>query len=115
MALKWKSIRSNAELDAAKEQSLQEPILIFKHSTSCPISSIAKLRLEDGWDLDQLPTYYVDVIADRPVAREIADVFDVQHESPQAIIISKGEAVYDISHLDIKISEIKDGLKEVEV
>lgn len=113
MAIHWKTISSPEMANAAIQESHEHPIVIFKHSTSCPISGIAKMRLEGDWDLENLPAYYVDVKSDRQSSLHIAEALEVHHESPQMIIVSKGEAVYDTSHLDINIQEVHDGLKEI--
>jgi bacillithiol system protein YtxJ len=38
------------------------------------------------------------VIADRPVARGIAEQCGVKHQSPQAILFERGRAVWHASH-----------------
>ena len=114
MAINWNIIDSQDAVDQAVNDSQNQTIVIFKHSTSCPISGIAKMRLEGDWDLDKLPVYYVDVKKDRHSSNYIAESLKVTHESPQVIIVDKGEAIYDVSHLDISLQEVKDGLKELE-
>lgn len=92
------------------ERSHTVPCLILKHSTSCNISAIAKYRLDDDWDFDKdvLEPYYLDLLRFRPLSAFIAERFDVYHESPQMLLIVDGECVYDASHLDIRIEELKD-------
>ena len=46
------------------------------------------------------------LITYRPVSQYIADKFSVWHESPQVLLISKGECIYDASHLDITVAEL---------
>ncbi len=113
MPINWITISSEADAQSAVQASHDQPIIIFKHSTTCPISGIAKMRLEDDWNIDNLPSYYVDVKSERSVSNYLAEHLGVHHESPQMIVVSDGEAVYDVSHLDIKISEVHDGLKEI--
>ncbi len=55
--------------------------------------------------------HLVDVIASRPVSNKIAEIFAVHHESPQLLVIHRGECVYEVSHLEIKPADI---LKEIE-
>jgi len=113
MAIQWKTISSPDMANEAIQSSHDQAIVIFKHSTTCPISGIAKMRLEGDWDLENLPAYYIDVRSDRESSLHIAEALQVHHESPQMIIVSNGEAVYDSSHLDINIQEVHDGLKEI--
>ncbi len=105
----WHSITSISDVHDLIERSRVVPCLILKHSTRCPISSMAKHRLELGWDLepDSVETYYLDLIRYRDVSNFIADTFDVPHESPQALLIKVGACVYDASHLDIRVDELR--------
>lgn len=69
---------------------------------------MARYRLQDDWQdaLDDTHFYYLDLLAYRSVSNFIADALQVHHESPQIIIIKDGEAIYDVSHLDIQVSDI---------
>jgi bacillithiol system protein YtxJ len=80
------------------------PVLIFKHSTRCSISSMALNRMEKA--NPALYFHLIDVIADRNISNRIAEVFNIHHESPQLLIIHRGECVYDASHLEIQPGEI---------
>ncbi len=108
----WHPLVSEEGIAKIKLRSQQVPCLIFKHSTSCNISAIAKYRLEDDWDFasDEMEAYYLDLLSFRPVSRQVAETFQVHHESPQVLLIINGECVYDASHLDISLQEIHEGL-----
>lgn len=112
MQLDWISIGSIEQVEQIKQQSFHTPCLILKHSTSCNISAIAKFRLEDDWafSMATLPAYYLDLLQFRPISAYIADTFEVHHESPQVLLISNGECIYDAAHLDITVEEIKEAL-----
>lgn len=89
-----------AEYERALAQ--HERVMLFKHSPVCPISAAA---LEE-WTLwrastPSARTLFVDVIAQRPVARGIADRCGVKHESPQAILFVNGLPVWNASHARI--------------
>lgn len=104
-SIPWINITTQEELDRAIEQSNQKPVALFKHSTRCSISSMAKSRLERSWNLsEQIDIYYLDLIAYRPISNRIAEVLDVQHESPQVILLKDGKAVYYTSHNDISVA-----------
>ena len=77
--------------------------VLFKHSNRCSISSVALSRLKDLCnDLkDGQKAILVDVIAQRELSNAIASKYQIQHESPQLIIIKDGEVVFHTSHLDI--------------
>lgn len=108
----WLTISSESDLDAAIDASQHNDIILFKHSMTCSISSIAKRRLDEDWSNDNAQLYYLDLLAHRNISNLIAEKFDVHHESPQALIIKKGICIYDTSHLDITVQELLDGLKE---
>jgi bacillithiol system protein YtxJ len=111
--IQWRTLADTATVDAIADMSMQTPVLIFKHSTRCSISSMAKMRLEQDWTLspEAVVPYYLDLITYRPVSQYIADKFSVWHESPQVLLISKGECVYDASHLDIQVAELEEELQ----
>jgi len=106
----WKSLDSPSKLEEAIETSFQKDVVIFKHSTSCSISHMAKLRLDESWDLEGVETYYLDLKTYRALSDEIAEKFQVFHESPQVLLIRNGECFYDASHFDISVGEIKETL-----
>lgn len=108
--MQWNNIQDKETVDNIVRASQDSPQLLFKHSTTCPISSMAKMRLEDHWNLDQVATHYLDLLAYRPVSNYIAESLDVHHESPQVILLVDGEVVFDASHLDISVEEVKSAL-----
>lgn len=111
--LNWKILDSIQQLDELVAISDTKPVLIFKHSTRCSISSVAKNRLETKWDFsdDVIVPYYLDLLAYRSISDEIASKFNVHHESPQIILLQKGDVILDESHLDITVEGIKEQLK----
>ncbi len=109
--IQWKNLDSENQLESIIEDSYGSPQIIFKHSTTCPISGMAKRRLEGDWSLDMNP-YYLDLLSYRSVSNAIADKLEVRHESPQVIILHKGKAVYNESHLDISATDLKQSLEQ---
>lgn len=96
-------IDSPAGLSAALEASHREPVVLFKHSTRCSISTLAKSRVDQALRSDELgaPVFYLDLIANRDISDAIAKQLGVRHESPQAIVVKDGVATYVATHLDI--------------
>src|SRR5690606_35709125 len=88
---------------AAFQTAIQRPrILLFKHSPICPISAIARAEFElFKVAHPDVPTLFVDVIGSRTLAREIAKLCGIEHESPQAILFASGEACWSASHAAI--------------
>jgi bacillithiol system protein YtxJ len=104
--MNWIDLTEEAQLEAIKEESKNTPVVIFKHSTRCSISSMAKSRLEREAAPDKIKFYYLDLLRYRPLSGKIAETFGVHHESPQVLIIRDGECIYDESHNGISMEEI---------
>lgn len=112
MAIAWKNITSVAQLDAIAQESHDVPTVIFKHSTSCPISAMAKNRFEGNSDTGNENYYYLDLLRFRDVSNAIAEKFQVRHESPQIILLQNGEATYDDSHMAISFDQLQKQLAQ---
>jgi len=104
--MNWIDLTDEQQLDGLKELSKQKPQLIFKHSTRCSISSMAKSRLERSTPPGNIDFYYLDLIRYRQLSQKIAEEFSVYHESPQILLIKNGACVYDESHNGIQMGEI---------
>lgn len=98
------NIRQMTTLDHwrdAVQGSANRPLLVFKHSTSCPISAGAHDDFQHYVADSAEPAVdfaIVHVIEDRPVSNAIADDLGVRHQSPQAILVKDGQAIWDESH-----------------
>jgi bacillithiol system protein YtxJ len=109
---KWNNLTTNEDLVKINNDSYNQPQIIFKHSTRCSISQMAKNRMIEGLDqlIDQAAIYYLDLLNYRNISNEIANKWGVEHESPQIIVIKNGEAIYHSSHNMIKVTDIKEHL-----
>lgn len=104
----WIILKDIKELNTIRESSSDNPCIIFKHSTRCPISSIAKARLEKNWRFNgNIKAYFLDLIAKRDISNEIAEIFQVEHASPQLLLIQDGDCTWNTSHLDISAEKLK--------
>ena len=84
-------------------------MLVFKHSTRCNISAAALNRLErsEADDSAGHPVpYLLDLLSYRNLSALLADEYGVAHESPQVLLIYKGRAVYNASHMAIRYPDI---------
>ena len=104
--MNWKNIESETDLAEIKNKSAEKPQVIFKHSTRCSISSMAKSRLERATPALNVDFNYLDLIKHRDISQKIAEDFSVEHESPQILLIKNGECIYDESHTGISMDEI---------
>lgn len=110
----WQSLNQAGELAAIIERSHEKPQIIFKHSTRCGISSMAKHQLERGWDLDTdlVDMYYLDLITHRDISNQVAELTGVVHQSPQIILLRNGISVFDTSHHAISVARIRAALEQ---
>ena len=95
----WNRLENDRDLDAAMAKGQNAAVLFFKHSTRCPVSSMALRMFERDWPADsEVELYFLDLIAHRDLSNRIARELGVNHESPQAIVLRGGHVVYAESH-----------------
>ena len=104
--MNWTELTNETQLDSIIEESKAQPVVIYKHSTRCHISAMAMNRLEREQAPDNIKFYYLDVITQRPISNKVAELFHVQHESPQLLLIKNGECTYEESHNGIRMDEL---------
>lgn len=104
--MNWNKIHTEKQLDEALAMSHDKPVMLFKHSTRCPISSMALNRIESEWDFsqDKIVPFYLDLIRHRDVSNAIASKLNILHASPQMIVVKDGKSVMDASHSEIRAS-----------
>ena len=87
---KWNDLNTISQLEEIKSGSGYAAI--FKHSTRCSISLMAKKAFEADWTAipADVNLYFLDLIKHRDVSAAIADLFNVHHESPQILLIKGG-------------------------
>lgn len=106
--MNWIELKSNAQIKEIIEKSKAKPQVIFKHSTRCSISAMAKGRLERSIAPENTDFYFLDLITYRNVSNQVSSEFQVSHESPQILVIKNGECIYDESHGSITMNEIEE-------
>lgn len=104
--MQWTTISDLEQINAIKKATGYS--VIFKHSTRCSVSLMAKKSFELDWETIPADTqlYFLDLIAHRDISAYIAEVFQVHHESPQTLLIKDGACILDASHSDISAEEI---------
>ncbi len=111
--MNWIPLDSINQLEDINTHS--KPILIFKHSTRCPVSSMAKRNIELEAVLlpENIQTYFLDLIKFRELSNQISELWKVKHESPQVLLIYNQECIYNSSHNEINIADIVMKIEEV--
>ncbi|MCU6797947.1 MULTISPECIES: bacillithiol system redox-active protein YtxJ [Paenibacillus] len=97
----WREIDSQEEWNQLFEGSSEKPVVVLKHSTTCPVSANALQEFENY--LNKQPNEQVDyvlvkVIESRPVSNQIAEDTGVKHASPQILYVKDKESVWNTSH-----------------
>jgi len=95
-------VGSIAELDAVFAKSQLSSQLIFLHDPWCPMSAMAFRQLAGLGGRVRT----VDVSQAHQLSSVIADRTGIRHESPQAILIAEGSAVWSAAHSAIKCHTI---------
>jgi bacillithiol system protein YtxJ len=106
--MNWNNLSELSDLEKINEISENTPVLIFKHSTRCSVSSMAKRKLESDWNfsVEEIKPFYLDLIALRPISNAIANQYKVTHQSPQVLLIKGGKCVFSASHHEISAEDI---------
>ena len=104
--MNWIPLQNESQLVEIITNSNDKPQIIFKHSTRCSVSSMAKNRLDRKQQPDGMDFYFLDLIKHRSISNKIAADFKIPHQSPQVLIINHGKCIYDESHSGIIMEEI---------
>ncbi|SDZ28778.1 bacillithiol system protein YtxJ [Evansella caseinilytica] len=80
----------------------EEKFILLKNSTACPISDEALKETEKfAGEKPDAPVYYLNVQESRELSNEIAETFQVKHESPQALLFASGGVAWNASHRNV--------------
>ena len=107
--MNWIPLTDLGQLNEIINASSQKPVVIFKHSTRCSVSRMALKQFENEYDLseNEAEAYFLDLLNHRDISNEIASRFNVQHQSPQILLIKNGKSEYSVNHSDIDAEELK--------
>ena len=109
-SIEWNDLTDLKQLEEIAEESVETSIIIFKHSTRCSISRMALKNFEKEYNIqeDSAKPYFLDLLEHRDISNAIASQFNVEHQSPQLLLIKDGKVVYHTSHSDIDAEAVKD-------
>jgi len=99
-----------ASLDDLLQRSTEHPVWIFKHSLTCGISAGARRRYEEfaaGRNGNEAEFTLIEVQNARPLSQAVAAATGVRHQSPQAILLRDGTAVWNGSHGGIRAEALE--------
>jgi bacillithiol system protein YtxJ len=103
------------ELKESIANSADRAQLLFKHSLTCPISTRAFSEFQSY--LSSMASLEIDyklivVQKARDVSNKAAEELGVRHESPQAILVRNGRAIWNASHFDITSNSLAQAIKQ---
>jgi bacillithiol system protein YtxJ len=108
METNFSPVSDAAALEELFARSHNEPVLLFKHSTACPISARAHKQMEEV----KTPVSIVVVQESRDVSQQVAERTGVRHETPQALVLRNGQVVWNASHFDITADVVEQAVRE---
>ena len=101
------SLSTVADYERLLARSQDEPVLIYKHSSICGMSSRASRLLTQAAKKTFLPIYRLIVQTARPLSNMIASELEIRHESPQVILLYRNKVLYHASHRRISPDAIR--------
>jgi bacillithiol system protein YtxJ len=114
--MNYQEIRSLGALAEVFQGSDGQAVLFFKHSNTCGISARAFEEFRKYLDAPEgvmIRNCLIVIQSSRDVSDELARLTGVKHESPQAILVNYGQAVWNESHLAIKSGALIAAVREV--
>ena len=81
--------------------------VLFKHSDTCGVSARAYAEMSKLRE----PVGLITVQKARTVSDEIEKRWNVDHESPQVLIIRDDKVVWDASHFQVKAEQVESALE----
>ncbi len=91
-------------------RSQNAPVVVFKHSTTCPISMAAYNEMSSF----EGEVALVEVQRALSLSKEIEQRTGVTHESPQVLVLRKGRVVWEASHWKVKADAVQEAVKNAD-
>jgi bacillithiol system protein YtxJ len=108
----WQELTSLTQWTDLIQGSAIKPLIIFKHSTRCSISAMVYNRLNSSSEHSEEASWvFLDLLKHRDISNFVASETQIEHESPQIIILWKGKPVYDASHTAITMQGVVERIK----
>lgn len=107
--MNWINLEGQSQLNDFIKRTVDEEsltVLLFKHSTRCSISSMVLRRIDNITLPANVVPVFLDLIAYREISNNVATLLNVEHESPQMLVINKGVVINYASHTSINESFI---------
>lgn len=95
-------------LEAAIAESLERPVLLFKHSQTCGISceALDELHAHARRGGSEAACKVITVQSHRRLSDTVSERLGIRHETPQVILLRDGQPVWNASHFRITAAEL---------
>lgn len=103
-------LTSASDLAEALATSYEQPVVLYKHSATCPLSTRARRAVQPIAE-GAVPTYEVVVQQARPVSQQISTELGIRHETPQVLIVHHGTPVFETSHGAVTTAAVHEALQ----
>ena len=107
MGNRFLEIDDRSALESLMTDSKQKPVIVFKHSNACSISSRAYREMEKV----EAEVNILVVQSAREISRELANLTGVRHETPQVIVLRDGKAVWNASHFEVQAVAVTEAIE----
>ena len=98
-----REITSSQGLLEVLDESSKRKVIVFKHSTACPISANAwrevQAFIKDS--PNEILTALIKVIEKRDISNQAASVLGIKHQSPQVLLVDNRKVVWHSSHYSV--------------
>ncbi len=100
-------LKSVADLEGVVAASQDGPVVVYKHSLTCPISARAQ---EQVVGVSGVPRFALAVQYAKDVSDAVAERFGVPHASPQLLVVEGGKVTLELTHDDIREEAVRAAL-----
>ena len=97
------------------KKSHEQPQIVFKHSSACPISLTAFESLKEAEEAGATPQEIrmLVVQVSPELSAQIAEETEVEHESPQLLVLKDGKVAFYANHYEITGDVLTEKLAEL--
>ncbi len=109
---KFNEVFDAGELEELFARSQAAPVVLFKHSLTCPISAYAYREMSRVSAVAVPEIALIIVQHARATANAIVERTGIRHETPQAIILHRGTPIWSASHYDITTDAVEQAVSD---
>lgn len=108
--MNWIQLDSENVLEKIINESTKGRILVFKYSPRCSISILMRGLFEREWIESEMEmeAYFLDITEHPGLSKKVESKFNVQHSSPQILIIENQECIFSASHGGVDVKKIRE-------